>query len=191
MRLFVAIELGDAVRTRAASLVDDLRRRAERQTPHARLTWVAPERMHLTLRFIGETAQEKAGDVIAALRAPLAMRPFVVRWEGLGAFPPRGAPRVLWVGVARGLDRLREAESLVSARLEAVGLAREARPYNPHLTLARVREPAGLKPASLFEGHPGHLGDTRVGAITLFQSHLSPKGPAYTALQRTPLDRSS
>jgi 2'-5' RNA ligase len=80
-----------------------------------------------------------------------------------------------------------QVESIVGARLEALGIARAERPYSPHLTLARVREAGGLRTSTLFEGQPSRLGETRVETITLFQSRLSPKGPTYVALERTPL----
>jgi 2'-5' RNA ligase len=191
MRLFTAIELDEDVHARAATLLETLRRRAAEGAPGARLTWVPADRMHLTLRFIGEVEDTMAAAVITALREPIAVEPFTVRWEGLGSFPPRGAPRVLWVGVAEGTDGLVRAEAAVSARLEALGIPGEERPYSPHLTLARVREPAGLKSASLFQGLSGALGSTRVQAITLFRSHLSPKGPTYVAMERTGLARAS
>ena len=187
MRLFTAIELGDDVCARAGALVETLRRRAEQSAPRARVSWVAPERMHLTLRFIGEVDDAKAESIVAAMRAPIPIAPFGVRWHRLGAFPPRGAPRVLWVGVASGSAQLTAAERAVSDRLHALGIAREDRPYSPHLTLARVREPAGLKTPPLFEGLDGALGDTHVNAITLFRSHLSPKGPTYVAMEKTAL----
>jgi RNA 2',3'-cyclic 3'-phosphodiesterase len=189
MRLFTAIELGDGVRSHAAVLLDELRVRARRFAPGAKVTWVAPERMHLTLRFIGEMNDTESAAILGALRSPIGMPAFTVRWEGLGSFPARGAPRVLWIGVAEGRDALIEAERSVSARLESVGIPREDRPYSPHLTLARVREPAGLKAAPLFEGLDSRLGKTHVGAITLFQSQLSPKGPTYVMLQQTSLSR--
>jgi RNA 2',3'-cyclic 3'-phosphodiesterase len=187
MRLFTAIELGEDVRSRAATLLDELRTRAKRSAPHAKLTWVAPDRMHLTLRFIGEVSDAQGALILNALREPLPMAPFTVRWHGLGAFPPRGAPRVLWIGVASGRDALVQAEDLVSGRLEALEISREDRPYSPHLTLARIREPAGLRTAPLVEKMDGDLGETHVEAITLFQSHLSPKGPTYVTLQQTRL----
>jgi 2'-5' RNA ligase len=187
MRLFTAIELGDTVRARAGVLLDTLRRRAEVLAPRARVSWAAPERMHLTLRFIGEVDDAKAEAIVAVLREPVAMAPFGVRWAGLGSFPPRGAPRVLWVGVAAGRENLLRAEEAVSARLERLNVKREDRPYSPHLTLARVREPAGLATSPLFEDLDGALGDTHVEAITLFRSHLSPKGPTYVALEKTRL----
>jgi 2'-5' RNA ligase len=187
MRLFTAIELGDAVATRAGALVGELRARAAAMAPAAKITWVPAERAHLTLRFIGEVDEARAARVIHALRDPLRAAPFVVRWGAAGAFPPKGAPRVLWIGVESGGAALEAVEAEVSGRLRAVGIPPADRPYRPHLTLARVREPGGLRTAALFDRLEAGLGETPVDAITLFQSRLSPKGPAYTTLQKTPL----
>ena len=187
MRLFTAVEIGETMQARAATLLAELRRRAESSAPRAKVTWVAAARIHLTLRFIGEVDAGTGERIVHALRDEIPMAPFTVEWGGLGAFPPRGAPRVLWVGVAAGAEALVAAEKHVSDRLAALGIAREARPYSPHLTLARVREPAGLKAATLFERVDASLGETAVDAITLFQSHLSPKGPTYTALSKSRL----
>jgi 2'-5' RNA ligase len=187
MRLFTAIELDDPVRAAAAALASALKRRADRLAPRARLTWVAPERMHLTLRFIGEVSDADGERVISALRNPLPMPPFVARFAGAGAYPKKGPPRVIWVGMAHGHEAAVRAEALVGERLRALGIPPEDRPYSPHLTLARVRDAAGLRTAPLIEGVAADLGETRVDAITLFQSKLSPKGPSYVVLERTPL----
>jgi 2'-5' RNA ligase len=144
--------------------------------------------MHLTLRFLGEVSDDRASGVLGILRDPIPIVPFGVSWQGLGAFPPKGPPRVLWMGAGRGREAVLEIENALSARLESLGFEREARPYAPHLTLARVREAGGLRPVPLFEGIADQsIGTTNVDAITLFQSKLSPKGPTYVAMQRTPL----
>lgn len=187
MRLFTAIEVGEAVQARAAALVEELRRRAAAAAPRARVTWAAADRMHLTVRFIGEVGEDHGERIRAALRDPIPVHPFRAAWDGLGAFPGKSSPRVLWVGVAAGLDDLSAVESAVGRRLSSVDIPPEQRPYRPHLTLARVRDAAGLRAGPLFDGLSARLGETRVDAITLFQSLLSPRGPTYVVLQRTPL----
>jgi 2'-5' RNA ligase len=108
---------------------------------------------------------------------------------GAGTFPTGGAPRVIWAGVSKGRDRMDAIEREVSARLAGVGVQPEDRPYSPHLTLARVRDAGGLRADTLLERHRAvELGATRVEAITLFESRLSPKGPTYVPLCRTPLE---
>lgn len=187
MRLFTGIELGDALRMKAAAVAAALRERVEQDAPDARVTWIPEERLHLTLRFIGEVDDSLGERVIGALRAPLDVPPFTIGFGALGAFPPKGPPRVIWIGVARGRDAVVRAESAISERLGDLGIPKEDRPYSPHVTLARVRQPAGLRAPTLFAGLSPSLGKRSVDAITLFQSRLSPKGPTYTVLQRTRL----
>ena len=188
MRLFVAVEIGEAIASAAAVLSAQLQRRAARLAPRARVTWVPPERLHLTVRFIGHVDEAKQRAVAAVLEPRLAVPSFALALGGTGAFPPRGEPRAIWAGVADGLERLQQLEREVTLRLQEAGIPAEDRPYSPHLTLARVREAHGLRAAALLEEHRGvDLGATNVEAITLFASRLSPKGPTYVALQQTPL----
>lgn len=188
MRLFVAVEIGEALAARAAELSRTLQRRAGDSAPRARVTWVPPDRLHLTVRFIGEIDDARAAAVGEALEPPLNVAPFDLALAGAGAFPKSGSPRVLWVGVASGREELVAAEREISARLARLGIPEEERPYSPHLTLARVREPAGLRSARLLDGLTDQsLGTVHVDAITLFHSKLSPKGPTYTPLARIPM----
>jgi RNA 2',3'-cyclic 3'-phosphodiesterase len=187
VRLFTAIELDEHVLAEGATLVAELKQRAQRAAPHARLTWVPTDRMHLTLRFIGQVDDAQAERILHALREPIRIAPFSMTVGGLGTFPPKGPPRVIWLDVGDGKESAIRAEAEVSRRLEALGIPGEARPYKPHLTLARVRETGGLRATVLFDGLNPRLGATEVNATTLFESRLSPKGPAYVALERTPL----
>ena len=186
MRLFLAAELGDDIVHAAARLAGTLRERAERLTPAARITWVPPDRIHVTVAFIGSLDETGAAAVQECLQAPLAGSPFRVAVEGLGTFPGSGSPRVIWAGVGEGADRLIDAERELADRLRRVHVPVEERPYRPHLTLARVREAAGLRSSALLQGLlDTRLGTTDLRAITLFESRLSPKGPTYVPLQRT------
>lgn len=188
MRLFVAAEIGEALATTVAELSRELQRRAGETARHAKVTWLPADRLHLTVRFIGEVDDARAAAIREALEPPLNIAPFDLTLAGAGAFPKGGAPRVLWVGVVSGQDQLIAAERAISARLARLGIPEEERPYRPHLTLARVREPAGLRTARLLEGLTDRtLGTVRIDAITLFQSKLSPKGPTYTPLLRIPV----
>jgi RNA 2',3'-cyclic 3'-phosphodiesterase len=188
VRLFVAAEIGDELAGRAAELIRELQKRAGEAAPRARMTWPAADRIHITIRFIGEVDDARAGAIRAALEPPLDLHPFDLTLAGTGAFPKRGPPRVLWAGIERGREDLAAVERDITSRLAALGIEGEDRPYSPHLTLARVREAAGLRPARLFQGlEERRLGTTRIDAITLFQSRLSPNGPTYVSLLRTPL----
>lgn len=188
MRLFVAVEIDPDVARRISELSDELRRRVTAFARRARITWIPAERLHLTLRFIGEVDEGKAAAIGAALEPKLNAGIFDVVIRGAGVFPASGPPRVLWAGIAEGADALVDLEHEVSTRLAGCGVPREERAFSPHLTLARVREASGLRSGPLLDGVTDRvLGATRVDAITLFESRSSPKGPTYVSLQRTPL----
>lgn len=188
MRLFVAVPLADDVCAAVLECIDRLRRDAARRAPASRLSWNARERLHVTVRFIGAVDDDTAARVAGVLRPPLDLPPFDAFVEGVGAFPPAGPPRVVWAGIGGGADRLGDVERVVGDRLAAAGIAREDRPYRPHVTLARVRDAAGLRRRGWLDGCADvSFGTTRVDAITLFESRPSPKGPTYVPLQRTGL----
>jgi 2'-5' RNA ligase len=188
MRLFVAVEIAPRLAVAAGAVLDELRRRAERLAPRARMTWVAPERLHLTVAFIGDSNEARARSIRRALEPPVGVPPFTLTVAGLGAFPKAGPPRVLWAGLTDGRERLVRLERAVASRLADARPAPEPRTYNPHLTLARVREAAGLRTGALFDGLADEvIGTFAVEAVTLFDSRLSSKEPTYVPLQRTVL----
>ena len=104
MRLFVAVEIDPAVAQKISDFNDALRRRAMSCAARAQITWVPREQLHVTVRFIGEVDAAQAAAIVAALRPELTTRRFEMIVEGAGAFPPTGAPRVLWAGIG-GRDR--------------------------------------------------------------------------------------
>ena len=190
MRLFLAVEIEDDVREGIARVVASLAadvRRVDRPAAR-RFRWVSPAHVHLTLHFLGEVDDGATARLVRAFSSPLDCAPFTLTLEGLGAFPPGGPARVVWMGATVGTPALVRLHALVAARLEGLGLATERRPYAPHLTLARLREPAtidldGLRRAA----GPAASFTTGVRGVTLFRSHLSPAGPRYEALARAGL----
>jgi RNA 2',3'-cyclic 3'-phosphodiesterase len=189
MRLFVAIEIDQAIVDAVAGTIDELKSRIERLAPRARITWATPDRLHITVKFIGNTHEQATHAIRTALAPTLDVPRFDLRVEGMGAFPPKGAPRVFWAGLTAGRNEALDVERHVSSRLGTL-VPVEDRPYSPHLTLARVKDPAGLSRAALFEGvSDRHFGTVHVDAITLFESRLSSKGATYVPLLRTALRR--
>jgi len=186
MRLFVAVEMPPSVITAAVAVSEQLRERVARVAPRARLTWVPADRMHITLRFLGHVPDEQAAAIGSVLARPFDVPSFTVGLGHVGTFPLRGAPRTVWMALAHGGDACRRVEAEVSSRLDLLELPRDPRPFTPHLTLARAREPARLR-ASTFTDVAVPPGAGPVDAITLFESRLSSRGPTYTALQRTSL----
>jgi len=188
VRLFVAIEIDPGVARKVATLEDELRGRAAAIAPRSRITWVLSDRLHLTVRFIGEVDEGRARALADALTPPLAVPPFDLDLGGVGTFPTSGPPRVIWIGHQSTQDALNIVEREVTARLAGCGVPPEDRAFRPHLTLGRVRDVAGLRAKPLLDGFEARqFGTSRVDAITLFESRLSPKGPTYVPLQRTAL----
>jgi 2'-5' RNA ligase len=188
VRLFTAIELDRTLAEAVICLAGELRARVEATAPLARLTWVTEERLHLTVQFIGNVDEGQAARIRQVLAVPLGTTSFVVSVGGVGAFPARGAPRVLVAGVVHGVESLQTLAAEVRQRLSTIPVEAEDREYHPHLTLARVRDARGLRSRELVRGlNDRDLGPTHVEAITLFESRLSPRGPAYVPLQRTRL----
>jgi 2'-5' RNA ligase len=187
VRLFVAVEIAPAVVGALAACGEELRRRSA-QAVRAHITWVPADRLHVTVRFIGGVNEPQARAIAAALEPTVPLPPFDLEIHGVGTFPERGAPRVVWAGVGRGADALGAVEAEVSTRLDQCGVPREPRPYHPHVTLARVREPGGLRTATWLAGLTDRrFGVAPVNAITLFESRPSPQGHLYIPVQRTPL----
>lgn len=188
IRGFVAVELPAEVRGFLADLVDRVRSRG------IRARWVHPDRMHITLRFLGEIPAPRFEAVRAALARPIAAggHPELVP-AGIGTFPPRGRARVLWAGLRGDTAVLGRCALEVEGRLEALGFPREPRPFRPHITLARARSPGGIAgldrigPEIRAAQGPGF----RVTHLTLFESRLRPQGPEYIPRAVVPLDPGS
>jgi 2'-5' RNA ligase len=125
------------------------------------------------------------------LRPRLETPAFDVHIAGFGAFPPSGPPRVLWMGVTRGLEDLARAHDEVGARLQPWGFPPEGRAYSAHLTIARVKEPphgaarAAIRQAIAHE--EADAGSCRITELTVFRSRTSPHGATYEPLLRVPL----
>lgn len=176
VRAFVALELPARVR----EAIGDLQAQLRPRLGSARL--VRPEGAHLTLRFLGQTTPAQ----VEALREPLACAAAAcpagdVRVAGLGTFPERGSPRVLWLGLEVPEEVLALQAACERAAV-AAGFAREDRPWMPHLTLGRWRE-RDRRP----ELPPADLGRAHVDTLVLFRSEPGPKGSVYSPLARLPL----
>lgn len=190
MRLFVAAEPSEAVRASAAMCVSRLRARLE-SGGISGLRWVTTENLHLTVWFLGEVSEARTEAVLVALRPPLDTPAFDLHLAGFGAFPPSGPPRVLWMGVTKGLEALASAHEGVGDRLAPWGFRPEGRAYSAHLTVARVKEaPHGAARAALraaLAGTDADAGSSRIDALTVFRSRTHPKGAVYEPLLRVPL----
>jgi RNA 2',3'-cyclic 3'-phosphodiesterase len=173
-RLFVAIELPEAVRTAIEDLVRPLRSLDG-------LRWVPLENLHLTLAFLGWVETETIGAIEERLaRAAAGAQSFEARLAGAGRFPERGKARVLWVGFDDAAGSLTELAGDVQGVLEDL-FELEDRPFRPHVTVARARRPVAV---TLPPAVPARPQAFAVTAMTLFRSHLGGDHARYEALQR-------
>ena len=183
MRLFVALELNSKV---VVSLTELIRR----LQPHTHLRWVHPENMHLTLKYIGEWSPKRLDEVIHQLnqvRLPATEPVLNVPLAGLGFFPNAHRPRIFWAG-AENTPALRQLASRVDSTLQTLGIAPEVRPYNPHLTLARVREDIVVDDLyRAVEDLPSReFGMISPDHFVLFESTVTEHGPVYRKVAEFP-----
>ena len=177
MRAFIAIELPDKIKEELSQLQSDLK------SIGADVNWVKPDNLHLTLKFLGQIKESQIStlkDTLTKSISPLSR--FTFRLEGLGAFPKMDHPRIIWVGVDQGKEKLVELAEKVEQACDPLGVQKEERPFSVHLTIGRVRSNRFLAElAKHLEKNSFRAGGpVEVTEIILFQSVLSPAGPIYT-----------
>jgi RNA 2',3'-cyclic 3'-phosphodiesterase len=154
--------------------------------PTARdVSWVATANLHLTVKFLGAVAEDRIEAVAGALTGAIAgVGAFDAQVEGLGAFPSAARPRVVWAGVTAGAGTMADLAGRVDDALAALGFDREARPFSPHITLGRVRQPGRILALTeaLRRAAGSGFGCFRVARVSLMRSELSPRGARYTEL---------
>ena len=183
VRTFIAVLIPDAAR----QVLSECIRHLSGLAPQG-VRWVDPEGIHLTLRFLGDIPVERVEDVLAAQGVASGSRePFSLQLSGLGMFPNRDRPRVLWAGVSGDMDALRLLQEQVEAQLEGVGFPRDRRPFAPHLTLGRIRDRTSSAERKSIAGVTesaalGHAEPWVVEESHLIRSTLTPQGAIYTSL---------
>ena len=189
LRLFVAVELPEpALRALADTIA-----RLQRLAPNDAVRWVRPEGIHLTLQFLGATAEERVPLIHTALR--LAVRdvaPLDVAPSGVGSFGGRANLRVVWVGLSGAGGTLAGLAERVQRATEPLGYEGEQRPFNGHLTLGRVREGASRDDRAklhdaLARFEAPRVPSFRVERVSLMQSTLGRGGAVYEQLGSYPL----
>ena len=191
MRIFVALDLNQAIRERIQKFVEEIRSTA----PDAR--WISGESLHVTLKFIGECPDEKVRQIEASLGSVQA-EPFQVTFSGAGFFPTPRTARVFWAGI-EACDALAQLAKTIDKSLTGTGTPKEDRAFSPHLTLARIRGGSGApgrrkddKPNRQFAElqdflttHPApEFGTMTAREFFLYRSELSSKGSQYTKIAR-------
>src|SRR5262245_43890348 len=187
LRTFIAVEMSPSVIGRAGDLIDKLR------VAPAEITWVRPQQMHLTLKFLGDVPDTDTPDICRVVSdVAEAFEPFEITLRGVGAFPNNREPRTLWVGIEDGADELKRLQAEIEQALKTkLGYAKEQRGFHPHLTIGRVKRelPGGRgELAQLLEKH-GHVDADLaiIDEVVTFASFLGRHGPTHDALGRAEL----
>jgi 2'-5' RNA ligase len=155
----------------------------------AQVSWVRPELAHVTLKFLGEVDEDRVVAVVQAMREAV-QGSFEMQGGAGGFFPPKGAPRVIWVGLRQGREECAAYFEDLDGGLAQAGFVAESKPFSPHLTVARV------KAAMRSDDWPGLLVDLKrewpaftVSHVVLWQSILKPSGPEYRRVAEAGLDK--
>ena len=189
MRVFVAVDIGDAVRREVTRVVSSLTGKLEAVKTPPKVVWVKPAALHVTIKFLGEVEPPEVERLQELLAPPIPIAPFELVWRGIGTFPSPRNPRALWLGVTNGAAPLAEVEAEVSRRLageRAVEL--DDRAFLPHLTLGRVKMAgAGVDWPKILKAVEVKHVTSVVDRVTLYRSQLLQFGPNYTGLVSAPL----
>ena len=197
MRLFIAIELPETIKSELAGIQSKLK------ASRADVKWVEPQNIHLTLKFLGYVQQDKIAAIKNAVdKIAGQTKAFNISLSEIGAFPDLNSPRVIWVGiddVGAGRD-LPLLVDVLANELSKLDFPKEKRPFSAHLTLGRIHSSKGKENLKeLIEdineqrrgepmcspqtkGQTHWSAPTHIDHIALFQSTLTPKGPVYTNL---------
>lgn len=182
LRAFIAIEIPAEIKKAIAVQTASLHKDAGRA-----VRWVAPENIHVTLKFLGELSTSTVGLLSQALQSECSQQvPFAITVSGLGSFPNLRYPRIIWIGLNPLLD-LNRLQRKIESTVARLGYTPEDKPFFAHLTIGRVREQASAEEMKHLQTglaglNIGELGKFTAQAVTLFKSELQPAGPLYTPL---------
>jgi len=185
IRAFAAVEIGDGVRDAVAALIGRVR------AIPMRVSWVHPENLHVTLRFLGEVDRDQFTQYAEQVREGIAGTcAFDATVRGVGAFPNTRRPSVIWVGLESHSESLGRIQEIAERAARSVQLPAEERVFIPHITLGRVRRGSASADITKYldAEKDFEAGAFAVEAVSLFSSELTPQGAKYTRLHRLTLD---
>ncbi len=184
IRTFLALDLDERIREDIADA------RSHIGDHGAKIKWVAPENQHVTLKFLGDVADDMI-DQVRDLTSSIAadVNPFDFEVRGVISVPPKGRLRMLWIGIEDGTGKMAELHIKLDSALAGMGFPRENRAFKPHATLARVRfapNPDALRQAA-DKFADQDFGTQQTDHVTIYSSQLTPQGPIYTPLTHAKL----
>lgn len=183
VRLFIAIELPDAVKTGLKQVQGYLK-----SEDRSWAKWVDPDSIHLTLKFLGNVDTAKIEPISRSMQdAADMMSPFDLKISGLGCFPNFQRMQVIWVGLNGDMDSLQKLQNNIELHVSPLGFPGEKRPFKPHLTLCRIRENITSNQRQstsevMARTHVNPDLTIKVNSVSLMRSRLTPNGAMYTRI---------
>lgn len=184
IRLFIAIDTPQLIKHQIVEIQNGLKESG------ADVRWEPQEKLHATLKFLGATTEGMLPEIVSYLEGVGRTSPgFEVRYKGVGCFPNRRLPRVVWVGMEDLAGTLSLLHETIESGLVRFGFRREERAFHPHVTLGRVKSDRGIRgllrtmESVTFESQP-----VRIPEILLMKSDLKPSGSVYSVLKSIPLN---
>lgn len=187
-RLFVAIELDKGAVKGLERFCDRLQ--TEYELDDRAIKWVKASSMHLTLKFLGDVDDREIPSVCNTLNQVVSQfDPFEFEIANCGCFPPKGAARIVWVGINKGQEDLKALAEAIDMACNEIGFTLENKPYRAHLTLARIKQAKlGFEAREAIEKvEPFSLANQSVGQVVLIDSTRSRNGPEYTSMHHATL----
>ncbi len=183
MRLFIAVDLPEPIRESLGAVIGDLRREA------ADVRWARAEALHITLKFLGEVAEGRVGEISDRIAEAAAPMPggFTIHLEGLRTIGDKRRPRMVWAGVREETGALQRLQREIEDACARLGFPAESRPFTPHLTLSRLKARSATLAGAVASRASIVIGSFPVHSCALFQSHLHPRGATYARLSEFPL----
>jgi RNA 2',3'-cyclic 3'-phosphodiesterase len=194
IRAFLAVELSQELRAELAVLQQELKCAIESEMKRdTRISWVQPAKIHFTIKFLGNMDEQLLDPLLGVVEQALGSQPSMsMPLERLGAFPRPHSPRVLWIGPSENWEqgvegkRVTEIHGEIEQACESLGFLREAKPFSPHLTLARIKTGerhigVALATSGVLD-QPLSVGSLAVESVVLVKSELKPTGSVYTRL---------
>jgi len=178
IRTFIALELSDGAKQELVRLEETFKQ------ADADVKWVAPESIHLTLKFLGSIPEEKVPDITACLKKIISDKTsFDVVLGVVGVFPGWDRAKVLWAGISDGAEHVKDIADEVSAAMESEGFEKETRDFRPHVTIGRIKSAKNRdKLKKIVESTKVNPVSSRISSIILFRSDLSKTGAVHTPI---------
>lgn len=184
-RIFTAVDISDETRRKFSDYIATLRA----GFPNVRVGWDKPEKLHLTLKFLGDINEKQLGDLTGAVsETAKQISDFKLRISKTGVFPTMQNARILWLGVEDEKGSLRKLNEILESQCNSKGFAGEKRSFKAHLTIGRLREPHNSR--QLVENHLRNdfeSAEFTIKEIVIYESKLAPTGSVYSVVEQRKL----